>query len=222
MTAAERINDWWGRRKQRERLLIIGVVVLTSVLVGDTLALKPMRIQIADASKHLAGARSELTKLQQLVDERDRAGSERLRAREADLKARLSAAEETIRRAQIELVAPQEMARQLSAILERFSALRVVGLVTDAPVPVDESSEKGAKAPVPVNAEERRSLLYEHGLELTVEGHYLDLIAYLQLLERTPYKIYWRELDMKVNDQGVPVTRIHFFTLSKGPTWLTL
>ncbi|MBV8209489.1 MAG: type II secretion system protein M [Burkholderiaceae bacterium] len=220
MTVAERISDWWGRRKPRERLLMIGVVALSAALVGDALVLKPVRIQIGDSSKHLAAARSELVKLQQLIDERDRAGSERLREREADLQARLSAAETAIRKAQIEVVAPQEMARQLSAILERFPSLRVVGLVSNPPVPVDEGSEKGAT--LPVNAEARRSLLYEHGLELTVEGHYLDLIAYLQQLERTPYKIYWRELEMKVNDQGVLITRIRFFTLSKGPTWLTL
>ena len=217
---AERLNEWWDRRKPRERLLVIAVGLLVGMLTADTALLKPVRIQIADANKRLAGARSELAKLQQSIEERDRAGSERLRAREADLRARLTAAESDIRRAQIELVAPQDMARQLSAILGKFPELRVVGLVSEPPVPVDESTDRGSRAPA--NLEARRTMLYEHGLELTVEGHYLDLIAYLQQLERTPYKIYWRELDLKVNPRGVPVTRVRLFTLSKGPAWLTL
>jgi MSHA biogenesis protein MshJ len=221
VTVNQRFSEWWDRRKPREQLLVIAVALLTLALASDTLLLKPVRIQIADSSRRLADARTDLEKLQQQVEERDRAGSDRLKAREADLQVRLSAAEAEIRRAHIDPVAPQEMSRQLSAILTKFPELRVVGMVSEPPVAVDEVTDRnGAKAAD--NAEARRAMLYEHGLELTVEGRYLDLIAYLQLLERTPYKIYWRDLDLNVNQQGVPVTRIHFFTLSKGPTWLTL
>jgi MSHA biogenesis protein MshJ len=220
VTAADRLNEWWDQRKPRERLLVIAVALLAALLTGDMLLLKPVRTRIADSNNRLAGARSELANLQQSVEERDRAGSDRLRTREADLQARLSAAESEIRRAQIELVAPQDMARQLAAILEKFPELRVIGVVSEAPVPVNENADKSGQ--MPANPEARRTMLYEHGLELTVESHYLDLIAYLQQLERTPYKIYWRQLDLKVNPQGVPVTKVRFFTLSRGPAWLTL
>ena len=220
MMTAGRLNEWWDQRKPRERLLVIAVALLAMLLTADTLLLKPVRIRIADSNKRLASARDELAKLQQSDEERDRAGSDRLRTREADLQARLSAAESEVRRAQIELVAPQDMARQLAAILGKFPELRVVGMVSEAPVPVDENADKGSQGAA--NPEARRTMLYEHGLELTVEGRYLDLIGYLQQLERTPYKIYWRELDLKVNPQGVPVTKVRFFTLSRGPAWLTL
>ncbi len=216
---AQPLTNWWERRKARERLLMTLALVVGVALGGDRLLLKPERIRIADSKQHLASARAELAKMQQLVEERDRAGSERLKAREADLEARLTRAESEINRAQIDLVAPQDMARQLSAILQRFPQLRVVGMVTDVPAPVDENADKSGKT---VDPQARRTMLYEHPLELTVAGRYLDLIAYLQLLERTPYKIYWRELEMKIDSEGVPVTRIRFFTLSRGPTWLTL
>ena len=220
MIKADQVSEWWERRKPREQLLVIAVAALTLLFAADALLLRPLRIQIADSSKRLAGTRSELAALQQQVEERDRAGSEQLRAREADLKARLAAAESDVRRAQIDLVAPQNMARQLAAILQRFPELRVVGMQSESPMPFDDRADGSGKEPV--NAEARASMLYEHGLELTVEGRYLDLIAYLQQLERTPYKIYWRDLDLKVNAQGVPVTKVRFFTLSKGPKWLTL
>jgi MSHA biogenesis protein MshJ len=214
------LTAWWDRRKPREQLLLIAVAVAALLLTGDSLLLKPVRIQIADSKLHLAAARSELANLQQQVEERERAGSEQLRARQIDLQSRLSAAEAAIHRAQIELVSPQEMARQLSAILQKFPELRVLGMASEPLVPVDENADKSGK--VPANAEARRSMLFEHGLELTVEGRYLDLIGYLEMLERAPYKIYWRELDMKVDAHDVPVTKIRFFTLSRGPAWLTL
>jgi len=182
--------------------------------------LKPVRIQIAASTQRLERARSELAKLQQLVEERDRAGSDQLRARQGDLEARRAVAESQIHRAQIDLVTPQDMAPQLSAILQKFPQLRVVGIVSESPVPVDRAMDPNSKA-APGN-EPNGSMLYEHGLEVTVEGKYLDLIAYLEQLEHTPHQIYWRDLDLKVNAQGVPLTRIRFFTLSRGPTWLAL
>jgi MSHA biogenesis protein MshJ len=211
---------WWKRRKPRERLLALAVAVLGLLLSGDALLLKPAQRRIADSKLQLANASSELAKLQRMVEQRDRQGSESLRARQAELQARLSTAEQQIHRAQIELISPQEMARQLSVILRKFPELRVVGMSSEPPALVDESADKSGK--VPDNAEARRSMLYQHGLELTVEGRYLDLISYLEQLEHAPYKIYWRELDLKSSPQGTLVTRIRFFTLSRGPTWLSL
>jgi MSHA biogenesis protein MshJ len=216
---ADRLTDWWSRRQPRERVMGILATALLLGLAVDTLLLRPLRAQTAAAKRQLASARSELATLQKVVEERDRAGSEQLHAREADLQSRLTAAESEIHRAQVDLVAPQEMARQLSAILKRFPQLRVVGMESQPSAPVDHGQSKDGK---PVTPEALRSMLFEHGLELTVEGRYLDLIAYLQQLEHTPHRIYWRELEMKVNPQGVPVTRIRFFTLSRGPAWLSL
>jgi len=216
---ADRLIDWWSRRQPRERAMLVLGCALVLGLTVDTLLLKPLRTQTAAVKRQLTSARSELATLQKAVEERDRAGSEQLQAREADLEARLTTAESEIHRAQVDLVAPEEMAHQLSAILERFPQLRVVGMVSQAPAPVDDGAGKDGK---PVTAEAQRAMLFEHGLELTVEGRYLDLIAYLQQLEHAPHRIYWRELEMKVNPQGVPVTRIRFFTLSRGPAWLSL
>jgi MSHA biogenesis protein MshJ len=219
MSVTAQLTEWWDHRKPRERFLAIAAVALAALGSGYALLLKPVRIQIAATNQQLASARSELTRLQQMVEQRDRADSDQLHARQTDLERRLIRAESEIHRAQIDLVGPQEMARQLSAILQKFPQLRVVGIVTEAPVAVDQTMEGGGKL---ATAAASGSMLYEHGLELTVEGRYLDLLAYLDQLEHAPHKIYWRDLDLKVNPQGVPLTRIRFFTLSQGPTWLSL
>jgi MSHA biogenesis protein MshJ len=223
MTATAQLTEWWDRRKPRERFLAIAAAALAVLGGGYALLLKPVEIQISATNRQLANARAELTKLQQLVEQRDRAGADQLRARQADLERRLTVAQSDIHRAQIDLVAPQDMTRQLSAILQKFPQLRVVGIVTDSPVPVDQTTDGGGKVATSVAySAANNAMLYEHGLELTVEGKYLDLVAYLDQLEHAPHKIYWRELDLKVNAQGVPQTRIRFFTLSQGPTWMAL
>jgi len=214
------LRQWWARRILRERVLLALAALLIFALVVDSALLKPVRVQIADARHRLTSARAELDKLQRIVEEHDRVGSENLRLRQASLQDRMAAADAQIHRSQIELISPQDMGRQLSAILRRFPSLRVVAMTTDAPAPVEDASDRSAKAlPDP---EARRSMLFQHGLELTIEGSYPDLIGYLEQLEHAPYKIYWRELDLKVDTKGMPVTKIHFFTLSRGPLWLTL
>lgn len=214
------IRTWWKRRHPRERGLAILAAAVVAGLVADTALLQPVRARINASKAQLVAARAELDKLQHIVDERERAGTETLRSRQAELAARRAAAEAEVKRAQIELISPQDMERQLAAILRRYPDLKIVGLATEAPTPLDDSAAGETKAAEAAGS--RRSQLYRHSLELTLQGRYLDVIAYLEQLEHAPYRIYWRELDLKVDTRGNPVTRIRFFTLSRGPEWLTL
>jgi MSHA biogenesis protein MshJ len=216
----ETLRNWWKRRQPRERAMALFSAALLLAMGFDSLLLQPVRLKVAANRAQLAAARSQLDKLQHIVEERERVGSENLRSRQAELATRRAAAEAEIKRAQIELISPQDMERQLSAILRRFPELKVVGMATDAPSLLDETGNGEAKPAE--NAESRRSLLYRHGLELTIQGRFLDVISYLEQLEHAPYRIYWKELDLKVDPKGNPVTRIRFFTLSRGPEWLTL
>jgi hypothetical protein len=59
-------------------------------------------------------------------------------------------------------------------------------------------------------------------MEVQVEARYLDLLDWLDALEKSPRRMYWRELELKTSPQGVPVTRIAFFTLSQEAAWLKL
>lgn len=216
----EALRNWWKGRAARERALAVFSAALLAAIAADTLLLQPVRVKTAANRAQLVAARNQLEKLQHIVEERERVGSENLRNRQAELAARRAAAEAEIKRAQIELISPQDMERQLSAILSRFPELKVTGMVTDAPSLLDDSANGDAKAAE--SAESRRALLYRHGLELTIQGRFPDVVAYLEQLEHAPYRIYWRELDLKVDPKGNPVTRIRFFTLSRGPEWLTL
>jgi MSHA biogenesis protein MshJ len=214
------VQQAWRRIQARERSLLIVAAVLMIAAAFNSVLLGPLRQKIAASRSELAASRSQLEKLQHIVEERDRVRVEDVRRRQADLEARRAAADAAIRRAQIELITPQDMQRQLAAILRRFPELKVVGMLTEAPTPLDDNATGDGKALE--SAQSRRLVLFRHGLELTVEGGYPDLINYLEELEHAPYRIYWRELELKVDGKGAPLTKIRFFTLSRGPEWLTL
>jgi len=225
----KRLQKWWQKRSMRERLVVqLAALVVVATMV-DTVALAPTRKEAARVRGELAGAKSELEKTRAAIEEQARQSQSYIEGRRTDLLQRRKVAEDVIREAQVDLISPQQMKRQLAAILEKFPQMSIVAMNSIAPVPLgfatpskSSGSNAAASAQVPKVAPTVVAGLYQHGLEVTVEGHYLDLIGYLQTLEHAPHRVYWRDLDLAVNDKGIPVTKIGMFTLSRDPTWLSL
>lgn len=199
---------WWGRRRARERALAVGGALLALLAVVDAVTFAPQRMQAAALRKQVATGRQQAEQLQALAEQHAARGDAASRAHQAALAQRRRTAEAALLAAQTDLMKPQDMLRQLEAMLAAHPRLRVIGIRTQAPAPLGEAA--GSEA------------LYQHGLELRVEGRYLDLLAWLEMLERAPHRLYWRDLDLKVGTDGVPVTRVALFTLSREATWLQL
>lgn len=207
----------WKRRAPRERAVAILALLVGLGVVLDSALLAPLRATRAVALRDATAARAQVLELQAQVTAQSREGDAQFAERSAALKARHARAELVIREAQVDLIAPQDMREQLAAILVRFPQLKVLSVTSTPPAPLGEAVGAGASAAGAV-----ASGVYQHGLEIQVEGRYFDLIAYLEALERAPRRIYWRELELAVNAQGVPVTRIALFTLSKEAVWMRI
>jgi MSHA biogenesis protein MshJ len=208
-----RLRRWWAQRAPRERWLAIAVAVIAVAAGIESSLLAPRRVESTRLARELELNRARLQQMQALAAQQASAGESEVRQKRATLQERRANAVRTIVEANVDLIAPQEMTRQLEAILVRHPTLRFIGMNSSGPKPLVEnaSGTKSAAAGV-----------YQHGLEVQIEGPYLDLLGYLDALERAPYRLYWRELDLRVGTTGVPVTRLVFFTLSKEAAWLRL
>jgi len=196
------LRTWWTGRSRREQWLA-GVAALALIAATVELsALSPQRATKQKLQREIVEARAHLDRLQAMALEL--AAQPAIAETTHSLQSRREHAQRQIERAQADLIAPKDMPRQLAAILARHPQLRIVGMQSNAPKPID-----GAGA------------LYEHGLRVDVEGRYLDLLAYLETLQQAPHRIFWRSLEMKA-DGPLPVTRIELFTLSKEAVWLRL
>jgi MSHA biogenesis protein MshJ len=227
-----RVATWLARRSLRERLLAAASALVLVGLAFDTSVGAPQRAKDRALRAQIKAQEQAIADLQLQAERQSAQNDQLLRERIEALAARRSHAEQVIRDAQVDLIAPQDMGRQLQALLARHPDLRVVAMNTQPPTLLgDAPSRAGAVAPAanaaatpaPASATPRTAIgLYQHGIEVTVEGRYLDLLSWLQALEKAPYRIYWRELDMQVNSNGVPVTRIALFTLSREAVWMRL
>jgi len=220
----QRFIAFWSKRKPRERLILQFAALLALGLMGDRFLLAPQRAEAARVRAELIAARSALDHVRSAIDQQGLKGLSAGQARIEELNRRRAAAQAVIEHAQADLISPKEMRRELAAILDRFPQLHVVGMKTLAPQPISLPPPGPAGAAPATSAPSGAGIgLYQHGLEVTIEGRYLDVIAYLEALDHAPYHIYWRDLDLSVDaSHSLPQTHIRLFTLSRDATWMSL
>ena len=120
------------------------------------------------------------------------------------------------------LVAPEQMAPLLQTILRANGRLQLVSLTT-LPVtavggPPADAAKPAANAPAPALA----GLLYRHGVQVTVQGTYLDMIDYMAALERLPTQLFWGPVQLTVEDYPRANVTLTLYTLSLDSKWLKL
>ena len=137
------------------------------------------------------------------------------------------------------LVAPDKMAILLEDILKHNARLQLLSLKT---LPVTGLHEKeqpeGAqkqdnKQPgaMPAPAKPAASTLpaagavatvYKHGVEIVVQGEYLDMLRYMADLEAMPWQLFWGKAKLAVEEYPKATLTLTLYTLSLDKKWLNL
>ena len=229
----------------RERWLIGLAVVAVIVFAGATLFIEPARkrAQTAERSQReqqeqTATLTTQLASLQNPANDPDvaaRAELDALRTQLAEQQGRLAVFDET-------LVAPQQMADLLETMVGHNTGLRLVSLKTLPAAPLlepksDKATDKaqGDKALAgktdsanfadsagggeKAHADARFGL-FKHGVEITLEGSYSDLAAYLGRLEQAKSKLLWSSVSLSAENHPKLVMKLTVYSLSLDRTWL--
>lgn len=235
-------------RPQRERMAMLLAIAAVLLLAGDRFWLTPAWRHFKQASQSLADARSAQ---QALVDESEKrrvqgdAERRALTAEIAQWKEKTAAGAQGLAATQAGLIGPDRMVALLEQMLPRQGGVRIVGLKTlppqDAHAPLPPAAAAAPAVPPAAAASAVPALaagmaapaapppplptasLYRHGVEITVEGAYGDLMNYLAALEGLPGpRLLWGGVSMKVEHH--PTVRLSFtvYTLSVNRAWLEL
>jgi MSHA biogenesis protein MshJ len=139
---------------------------------------------------------------------------ERLQA----MRARVAAVDEEMRVYTTDLVEPAEMRLVLEELLRRQQGLTLVSAVNRAaqPLAIDDDAEADERAEPTSDAPR----LYRHSLVLTLEGSYLDCLAYLEAVERLPWHLYWSRLELAAGEYPVNRIVLEVTTLSLDKEWI--
>jgi MSHA biogenesis protein MshJ len=210
----------------RERVLVLVAVVACTALVYDALAIQPLEarkkrlaLQLAEARQNIKAADSLMSGQAAVVDP----DAVKRSYREA-LRKQLAAIDQSMQGLQRGLVPPERMAKLMEEMLTRSSGLRLVSMRT---LPAQRFESPGAaspakaaeKGPKPATRDPERTI-YQHSVEITLQGSYAELHDYLSQLEKLPWQMFWGRID--VNSEQYPRLRVTLTvqTLSLNKAWL--
>ena len=109
------------------------------------------------------------------------------------------------------LVPPERMVDMLQGILGLEKDVKLVRLKT---LPVSQLRE-GKLADNVAN-------VYKHGIEISLQGQYQDVLNYLDRLEQLPRRVFWSEARMDARNYTAVQITVIIFTLSADDEWLVV
>ncbi|HET7776026.1 MAG TPA: hypothetical protein VFK74_06640 [Azospira sp.] len=207
---------------RRERAMVVGALLLLVLFSGHTLFVSPrlakLRLdeaQLQQQQAELSAIRSQMLVLQQ--EQRDPDGP--LKAELAQLRQQQGALQQRLLQVRDKLVSPEQMAGFLENILVRSKGLRLVSLRT-LPVSsvIERSSEAAGKASPGIDI----GNVFKHGVEISIEGTYPELLAYLAEVERAPQQVLWSKVELRADYFPRSVLTLTVYTWSLDKQWLAI
>lgn len=208
----------------RERAMIFAAVAFVAVALLSTLLLDPLLATQKALTTQIVQQqekRKELqAQMQALFQARKEDESSPLRIRSAQLRQQLQEKNNYLQSLRDRLVEPDKMVDLLQQVLNKNGKLQLVSLKT---LPVSPVMLQGANAAeASAKADNGQKQIFQHGVQITVRGGYLDSLQYLAALEKLPVQLFWGDVSFSVDQYPDAVLTLTLYTLSLDKTWLAI
>jgi MSHA biogenesis protein MshJ len=221
-------------RTVRERVLILvtSIVVvymlMQSLLLGPVLAEQRRLVQETRSDQAESGKMA--AQLQTLARDKSADPDAPLKTRLAELGDRQAQLQRQIDAQSAELVPPEKMPAVLEKILANNPGLQLIEVKTLPRVSISLEKEsvpgvpagQGSEPKTPAADEKKPNQIYRHGVEVTMRGSYLDLLAYLVQIESLPVRMFWDKLSLSMTTYPTVTMRLVVYTISLEKVWLTV
>ena len=221
----------------RERVIVFSMLAVLFIAIFNAALLdrqfakqKQLSSQVTERQAQINQLRVQIQQSVQAKNDPDAADRERLQA----LKQQSAQMQSVLLDMQNGLVSPDRMTVLLEDILKRDRKLRLLSLKT---LPVSSLSEtaaadvrpvQGNAAAVPasvvqnVGGQPSAGVVYKHGVEIVVQGEYLEILDYMAALESMPWQLFWGKAKLTVEKHPTATLTLTLFTLSLDKQWLNL
>lgn len=215
----------------RERAMVLAATVIGFAFVYDSLATRPLEMRMKRLTLQVAESRQNVKAIEAAMRTQDTVvDPEAVKRSYRDaLRKQLAEIDESMQGLQRGLVPPEKMGKLLEEMLSRSGGLQLVSLrtlpvqrfETPGSTPAAKPNEKGAK-PAPTAAKEPERAVYQHSVEITLQGSYPDLLEYLAQLEKLSWQMFWGRIS--VDTEQYPRLRVTLTvqTLSLNKAWLVV
>lgn len=230
----QRLADRVDALSLRERALIflaiaIGLVVLVNLLLIEPLLARHKSLQqrIVQEEQEINAMRVQIQALAVAASSDPDAPFKR---RLAQLRMQSEKTAETLEDIQSGLVPPQRIPALLQDLLRHNRSVSLVAMKTlpvqalgvPAVAAVNTAPGDGAGPDRAGQPATPVSTVYKHGVEITVQGSYLDLLRYLDGIESLPWQMFWGTAEVDGQNYPTVTLTLRLYTLSLDEAWLTL
>ncbi len=223
----------------RERAIIFTMAALILAVLINTVLLDPQYAKQKQLSQRINQEQAQIAAMQAEIQQKmaaqhadpDRENRERLE----QVRRQLAKMQSTLQGVQKGLVAPERMAALLEDLLKRNGRLRLVSLKTLPVSSVNEEQpqekaalEEGAARPggkpgAPAAREKPAAAsIYRHGVEIVVQGGYMDMLDYLAQLESMQWQLFWGKAKLEADEYPKATLTLTLYTLSLDKKWLNM
>lgn len=228
----KRFASMIDERATRERVLILLTVSVVVAALLQSLLLGPVLAERKRLVPEIQNDQSEAAKMaaqvQTLVRDKAADPDAALKSRLAELAARQTALQRQIDAQSAELVPPEKMPAVLEKILANNPRLQLMEVKTlprtSILVEKEAAPARGQAPQAKPNASDEKKLaeIYRHGVEVTLRGSYLDLLAYLKEIESLPVRMFWDKVKLSATAYPSVTMRFVVYTISLEKVWLTV
>ena len=210
----------------RERVMIFGAIAVALIALASSVLIEPELARQRRLSREIDQTQGDVRKVQEQFqvlalarqadpDQATRRQIDELRARAADLEAKL-------KEEQRKFVPPERIGALLEELLGRNRRLQLVDMRTLPVAAFDPAAPTQAPAAEKPAAARPAApgTIYRHGVEVTLSGSYLDLLAYLRDLEKQPSQMYWGRLELAAAGYPKVTMKLSVYTMSLDLAWL--
>jgi MSHA biogenesis protein MshJ len=219
--------DKFAALNSRERWMVFFAGLAVIYFVMSSLLIDPVSKKATTLNSEVAQLQTQLTQLQQEIVTIGQtptvdvdAGNH---AKIAVLNKEIAAQSEALIALNDTLVSPELMPQLLENLMRRYANIRLVSMKTHAPVnfiktanTADDIKQATQTAP------EKELGVYQHGLELTLSGHYMDLLNYAEALQGLSKQVLWDKAELATKEYPMCELTVTVYTLSLDKTWLSI
>ena len=214
----------------RERALVFAASATVLIALLNTLLIEPQLVKQRRLSSEVALRQGEMRtmqeKLQAVALARQRDPDREIRRQLDALKLKVTETEARLLEEQRKFAPPEQVGVLLGEMLSRNRKLQLVDMRTLPVACFAGNVAEADKTPPPKAAAPAAPAgggqIYRHGVEITVSGSYLDLLAYLKDLEKLPNQLYWGKLDLSAAAYPQVTLKLSVYTLSLNLAWLVV
>jgi MSHA biogenesis protein MshJ len=225
----------------RERVIIFAMASVILIALVHTAILEPQTAKQKQLSQRIKQDQSRIAGMQSQIQQKttsppvdpDKANQARLE----ELTQQAAQMQAALRDMQNGLVSPDRMSALLEGILKKNESLHLVSLKTlPASSVTEQTNAAGRLVESAIASTKNKSemkptakpegwvsdTVYKHGVEIVVQGGYLDIMNYLEQLEAMPWQLLWANAKLNVDEYPKSTLTLTLFTLSLDKKWLNL